>query len=431
MIAFWTGIAFAARVVAWTPQLSLDQAIEIAEANAFSLKIADSAIAQTQEGIDEAKASGLPQVAAGATYSRFDQPPGGGGQRPTPKESKLAELTVSFPIDISGNIRRGIRVASLIEESTRLNRKAVQLELRNQVRRSFFQVLQAEELVQLAERSLQLSRERLVNTEKAFEAGTLPKVEVLRAQTLVSLGETEVTAALNRRTLAKQTLNNVMGRAIQTAVEPVSPQESWTTEAPAETLLGLAWKTRPDVLSLQLRQETLKIAREAERRGLQPSLVAGARHQRDWGDLTSTGRSNTSGTLSLSVPLLDSGITRARVRQAVEDEKQNQIQLDQLRLGVQLQIESALSSLNDARSRLISATRSAELAEETLRLEEIRFREEVAIQLEVSNAQTSLVQARTNLIQARVDYWIAWADLQRAIGADDLGGLARPLELPR
>jgi outer membrane protein TolC len=44
----------------------------------------------------------------------------------------------------------------------------------------------------------------------------------------------------------------------------------------------------------------------------------------------------------------------------------------------------------------------------------IRYEEGVAIQVEVSDAETALVQARINYVSARYDYLTALAQLQRA-----------------
>ncbi len=437
MFLLFKAVGLALSLAGAPPTLTLGQAIEIAESNSFGLKIAESNIEKTKQAIAEARGSGMPQISASAFYSRFDRLSIGGGfgggstTGSSTRDTKQADLNLTLPIDISGNIRRGVRAASLTNQTAELARETVRLDLRNQVRRAFMVVLQAQEIESLAQRSLGLSKERLSNTEALFQAGSLAKVEVLRAQTTVSNAETEVIKAQNRLTLAKQSLNNLLGREIDTEFEPAADIPMYQIPPNAPDLMKTAWALRPDVRSLLIRQDILALIRESQNRGLLPSLSLGARHSRDLADVASSSRTATSGTLTLNVPIYDGGITRARVNQAKEDEKQNRIQLDQLKLGVELQIRSTLSSLRDAASRLESATKAVELAEETYRLAKIRFEAGEGIQLEVSDAQTGLVQARTNLITARYDYLTAWADLQRALGSDDLGGRAKPWEVAK
>jgi outer membrane protein TolC len=57
---------------------------------------------------------------------------------------------------------------------------------------------------------------------------------------------------------------------------------------------------------------------------------------------------------------------------------------------------------------------------EAYRIARIRYREDVAIQLEVITAQAQLTNARATLVNARYAYLSSYAELQKAIGEDKL-----------
>ena len=56
------------------------------------------------------------------------------------------------------------------------------------------------------------------------------------------------------------------------------------------------------------------------------------------------------------------------------------------------------------------------MAEEGLRVANLRFQNGIGTQLEILSAQSALTQARTNYIQAIYDYQMAVAKYDKAIG---------------
>jgi outer membrane protein TolC len=130
--------------------------------------------------------------------------------------------------------------------------------------------------------------------------------------------------------------------------------------------------------------------------------------------------SQTVGVAAITWPIFDSGITRARVKEARQDEAQNQIGIDQLSLGISLQVRSAVKNLQNAADRLKLAQEQVGVAEEAFRLSNVRHDAGEGILLEVIDAQTDLTQARVGEVSARYDYLSAFADLQQAIGVDQV-----------
>jgi outer membrane protein TolC len=122
----------------------------------------------------------------------------------------------------------------------------------------------------------------------------------------------------------------------------------------------------------------------------------------------------------VNVPLYDSGATQARVKAARQDEEQNRLQDEQLRLAIQLDVRQALTRLQSAQEQLVATKKTVELATEALRIARVRYDAGEAIQLEVSSAERALTEARTSEASARYDYLVAYAALQRAVGTDDL-----------
>jgi len=242
-------------------------------------------------------------------------------------------------------------------------------------------------------------------------------VDVIRLETQVAQSEADLIAAQNASALTVSALNNALGRPINTPTE-LKAQALWQpTSQTEEAFFDLAKENRPDLRALRLQNEVLGFVRLAEERGNLPSLNFSAAHARSFGS-GSANTSTTSGTLALSIPIWDSGITRARVRAARQDEEAVKLQLEQATLGVSLEVRQALVSLKNADARLKVAEHQVALADETYRLTTIKFDAGEGIPLEVADASTQLTLARTQLVNARYDYLRAIADLERAVGRD-------------
>lgn len=406
-------------------KLTLDEALRIARSNSFAVKIAESNLIKTRERINEARGAVGPKVNAQATYTRFDRATtaniGGNNVTISPIDQKQAVFTLSVPIDITGVIGRSVEAARKAERANEEQVRAAENDLRRDVRNAFFTVLQADAQVSVAKDALARAELQLKNTRTEFEQGAKAKVDVLRFETLVSQARADLIAAENSAQLAKQALNNVLGRAIETPVEVADVSSTPAPEWTEDSLVQASLASRPELKAIGFQVEALQNIQRAQEGGLKPSLSLSANHTRNIDAQGFSSRdTSTTGTLALSIPLFDSGITRSRVAQAREDVRQAQIQLEQAKLGVSLEVRQAITNLLNAKSRLDVAERQVSFAQETYDIALLRDKVGEGIALQVIDAQAELTRAKTGLISAKYDYHKAFAALQRAIGSDDL-----------
>src|SRR5581483_6380694 len=95
-----------------------------------------------------------------------------------------------------------------------------------------------------------------------------------------------------------------------------------------------------------------------------------------------------------------------------------QLDVEETRRNIELDVRTAYSNFIKAREVLDSQKTVQEEAEEALRQADVRLSAGTGTQLDVLDAQTALTQARTTQIQALHDYAVARARLQRAAGDD-------------
>jgi outer membrane protein TolC len=404
--------------------MTLDEAIQTAMQNGFSVKVASANIEKLRQNVNEAKGSMGPKLTATGTINELDKAGtmslGASPVVITPKESKTAQFVLSFPIDIMGNIGRGVKAASLALKASKDTYNAQVNDLKLSVRQSYYQVLQAQELVGVNEDALKGATERLENAKKSLEVGAIAKVDVLRYEALVAQSNSDLIASRNTLALVKNAFNNTLSRPIDTEVvlAPIADRPVYAGDT--ATLTNVATKMRPEVRAMINQVEALRYVREAEERGQQPSLSVAATHTQAL-DVGLGGRKeSSSATIQISFPIFDSGITRARVKAARQDEVIAKTQFEQLKLGVSLEVYQAITNLTNARARLEVAKRQVVFAAENYRLAKVKQTAGEGIALEVIDAQTVDTQAKAGLISAGYDYLSAYAQLQRAIGNDDV-----------
>jgi outer membrane protein TolC len=90
--------------------------------------------------------------------------------------------------------------------------------------------------------------------------------------------------------------------------------------------------------------------------------------------------------------------------------------LNEIKDNIHLEVQAAYLSLEEAKRNIQVAKIAVAQAEENFRMNEERYKQQVATSTDVLDAQTLLTQARANHFNALSDYNIAWARLERAMG---------------
>lgn len=403
-------------------RLTLDEAIQIALRNNRAVQISARNLDKSRSAVREATGAALPQIQGTATYVRFDRVATARfGLQPIRLgniENRTARITLTQVIDINGLIQIAIRAASTALTISELDYERTRNDTILQVTQAYQGVARAEEFVRVAEEALKNAQERLRLIRAQVDAGVAAQFDLLRAETAVAQAEQALLNTRNQRELAVAALNNLLGRDLNTPVQVVKPTAlPPLQEAALDTLTQQAYANRPEILAAERGVQLAQLNIRNAQRGNLPSLILTG--QADFNLNTSPfnpRRESYTGTVVLSVPIWDSGITRARVTQARDDVEIAQLRLQQAKEGVALEVRQAYLNLQDAQKRLAVAQKGLEQATEALRLARVRFEAGVSPQLEISDAELAFTQAQTNFVNAQFDYLDAYAALQRAIG---------------
>ena len=422
--------------------LTLDEAVRTAETNQPALHEAQANTRAGNARAEGARAPVLPQVKAGATYQRTT-----GNRQHKPNSATTVENTAdtfnwwdftaagSFVLWDFGQTRGQWHAAEATARSLAQTESATRLQVILDARTAYFRARAQKALVGVASESLANRERHLGQIDGFVTAGTRPMIDLAQARADRSRARVEVIDAENAYSVARATLNQVMG--VTGSIDYDVADETFgavTGEAqPVATLVDVALRERPDRAALDEQILAPSPPWSAGGRSYGPtlSLIAGASDQgtnltsHTAVGITSSGGErlytaglawNFWGGLSLVWPIFQGFATRSAVREADAQLAGLQARKDALVQQVWVSVAAAQLDVRAAQEAIIASDEGVQSSRERLALAEGRYQAGVGNIIELSDAQGGVVVAEAQQVAAEYRLAIARAQLIFALG---------------
>jgi len=424
------GIFAIALATAAPTSLSIEEAERLAISHSTEIRIAKNTLksAWARAGVIAAKTQ--PQLGIAASAERFDDKTtvafGGTSFEVLGDHTEEAALQLVQVIDVSnrlGTAHAQARFAALAAECAVRSRISDQI-LTTKI--AFMNVLRADQGVTVARSSLDAYQEQLRTTTALWKQGTGQRIDVYRATSQVANAERELVQRQNDLDMARSVLNDQIGVSLNSETQLVDVTETplkleGPDKADSSALAKSAATQRSEAKSASLgilaAEKGIRLARSSS----DPTVAMAISGQ--YTPTTSFSYPRQSvGVLSLSVsiPIFDGGESRAKVEDARAMLDSAKSQEDQIRRAISLQVQNALFGVESARKSLVAAESSLKAAIAARDLAKQRYENQVAIYLEVTDAQAALSAAQAVRVNAKYDVMIADAQLKRALGDLDI-----------
>ncbi len=379
----------------------------------------------------------IPKVVAGGNYGAQD--PGSvekvhipaippffaGADLPSSYQHWAADLRVTQSIYEGGRMSSSRRTSRLTKEQAILQHQAILADSLLAVYIAYEDALLASQLIAVQEASIKLLSGELDDAKSRFNAGSVPRFDVLRAEVELANARPNLISARNAFRIAKDNLTDVLGVDLpRTVLEDIPLELSGKLEVrPYEIELpaavGQAIAKRPELAALRkaemLRDEAVVNARAGNRPSAQ--IYAGYMWHNPYNrNDIGADISGLEAGAQFTWNIFDGQLTRGKIKEAEALHARSKTEVAEAARHIELEVRTAYSQFIQAKEVLESQKKVQEQAEEALRLAEARLKAGSGIQLDVLNAQTSLTAARTTQIQALHDHSVARVRLQRAIG---------------
>jgi TolC family type I secretion outer membrane protein len=281
---------------------------------------------------------------------------------------------------------------------------------------AYFSYLQAIRLKKVSEESLTQATEHLKLSKSLYDVGRSPQFDVIKAESDEATARVNLINAENNIEINRLQFENILNIKLAPGFALKDEFEIERDSISESTSLDIAMQNRPEVIAAKYRVDANKSFVTSAWTANLPAISGTAGYNWKSFNIAGVYPESWSLGLTLSLPIfqgfaLDAGIQQARANLDIA-----QSTYDLNIQAVTLDVRQQFSNLRLAQNQ-ISASRSLlKTAEETLRLAEARFKEEIGSAVEVTDARVGYYNAQVLLIQALYNYQVTYARLERAMG---------------
>ncbi|HEX2964546.1 MAG TPA: TolC family protein [Syntrophorhabdaceae bacterium] len=411
--------------------IRLDEAISYAIKHNPGIRNAGRDVEIEQYEIDTAQANRFPRIdlGGGVVRYRYDTP-----LTPlviTPPISATTEFPVvrrtiwdngiSFrlPLFRGGRLYRSVTVAEMRKAIAQDNYKLTIQDLIYNLTSVYYKISQLEKLLNANEQSVNQLKSHRKNAELLFQAGSVPKVDLLKTDVELAHAEENRIIVKNNLVSTYEVLKALMGMdAMDTEIRIATEEPARKPYPELEESLTKALLQRPDFTAVKrkrlISEERVKIAQGK----WFPEISASGEYVAKAGSETSF-KENWNYGVRFTMPLFDGGLIRAEVNKEKANLEKVKEEERSLRIAIAKDVRNAHLGIANALERMDVTEKAIESARESLRVETLKYDTGAGTNTDVIDAQTAMLRAETDYYQAVFDREIALAYLKKTIGGDE------------
>ncbi len=399
--------------------LTLEESIKIAMERSLSIHSAVEGVTGSEFRRKEAFTNFLPLWTGQYGYTRANAPSSVGTASDKSRDIYNFSTTTNQPLFTGGSNLANYRSAKIGVDLSKETVDTAKMDLVLQVRAGYFNILRAEKFSNVAQQQVKQFEAQLQVTQAFFDVGIVPKNDVLQAEVQLANARQGLVKAENDLAVAKASFNTLLRREISTPLSVVDILEYKAFPLGFEASLDEAIRQRPEIKTAQLNVDQAKEGVKIARSGFFPTINLNGTYSRSSDEAVLQGdiRSERWTVQALATfTLWNWGNTAFKVGENKVKVTQAEDSKTQLIESIILEVRQAYLNMLVAEKNIGVAKTAIEQAEENLRMNEERYKYQVATQTDVLNAVTLLTQTRTNYYGALSDFNVAKAQLERSMG---------------
>jgi outer membrane protein len=316
------------------------------------------------------------------------------------------------------------KVADLGLDAAEFGEKVTRQDVILDAKNAFYSVLKAEKLMGVAEqRVTQIAAQKDV-AENFYEVGMSPLNDLLEAQASLANSRQDFIVAQNNLAIAKSQFNVVLRRPVNAPVEIEDILNYSPFVYDFDYCLGTAKENRLEITVADLEVEIAEKEVMLAKKDYFPSVNLRGNYTRTGDDYKAKGGEGISDSTSWEIQAIAEwefwqwGRTHFGVREKLHRLSQAQYQRSQILDNIELEVKTSFLRTKESEKKIITVEKAIEQAKENFRINQERFKEQVATTTDVLDAQTLLSDTMTNYFTALYDFKISKAALYRSMGQE-------------
>ena len=419
--------------------LSLDEAIEIALSDNPTIKVANLEIERYDYVRKQAVATLYPQVDASAQYSlalrRQEMTEGfsfGG------KNTFNVAGSVSLPLFVP-SVYRQIKMTRTQMEGAVESARASRIDLVAAVRSAYYNVLLAEQSLEVLNEAVSTTQRVVDNTEDLFKNGLVAEYDLITAQVQLSNLKPQVLQAKSAIDITKLQLKMYLSIPENVEIEVKGTLDDFRERVLLGEDYSMDISENTTLRTLDIQRELLEHQEKLIQTTRMPTIAA-------FGQISYIGqeRVDLSGLMGgamggaaqpanqskfwwqypinvgaqISIPIFAGLKKTNQLREVRNQMRQLELQRQYAEDGVRLQVEQSINTLLTARETMLSNELTVEQAEKAYNISLTRYNAGAGTILELNSSQLALTQAQLSYSQSIYDYLSAYAQYEKALGVE-------------
>lgn len=349
-----------------------------------------------------------------------------------------ASLMLTQPIYMGGKITAGYNMTKIGQRIADENIRLTESEVRVKVDEAYAMAVKAREMVDVAKSYETLLQELMKNVESAVRHGMRTRNDQMKVQVKLNQARLAITRADNAYNLARMNLCQIIGMPLDLRPSVAKPDVSSMvmSEVLSASADSVQVLSRPEYAMLQEKTELARQQVKLARSEFLPQLAAFATGGYSYGGKVSVDATSSVGGqvnmydktlidkfsgaigVTLSVPIYHFGERKGKIRSAKASLQMAQLDLDDNRERMALELSQACNTLKEQMTALEIARLSVEQAEENLRLSRSAYDSGVETLSDHLEAQSLWHSALADEIDARAQLIVALSKWRKAAGGN-------------
>lgn len=378
----------------------------------------------------------LPDLNVGIERTRGQAPIPGTDDRTHPEDIYSSNVIATWEIDLWGRLTSRALAADNDADALRDDRDGARLSVAGQTSIAWVDLIEAQQLLALAQEDLTTRERALDLTQRRYDAGIASSLNLRTARSQVASARAQYAQAQDTVLIRSRRLQAVMGRYPDGALraEGELPQLAAIAAAgaPADLL-----ERRPDVLASEHRLRAAGFRIHEARAAMLPrlTLTGNAFNPGTAGnsaaDVDDSVNMISNVVAGLTMPIFNGGALLSESRATVADRRAAAADYVQTSIAAWSEVEGAISADTSLEERERQFAIAADEAREAQALAEREYARGVATLFELIDAYTRRIDAERGLIAARAErvsnritYHVALGGGARTGGIDEERELA-------
>ncbi|MBI9061122.1 MAG: TolC family protein [Marinilabiliaceae bacterium] len=418
--------------------LSLNQAIDYAMENAYSKISAEYDVEAAQKQKWETIAMGLPQVDGSAGYNHsLDLPvsllpveilppdnwPDGAKPGDKVPVSFATAYDANFKIAISqlifdGSYLVGLKASKVFLKLTEEQKEKAEIEIRTMVFQAYYIAITAQENVATFERSLEVNKKTLAETQAYYDNGFREEMDVAQVELMVSNGESRLLEVKRSYDVAMAALKYSIGMDFEQHIQLSDNMETLIESAAIYNTTNTEFdlSTNIDFRLAESSEESQRLFMKNEQSQYLPKIYGSYSYNKSvYGDDVNVFGQEWYPSqfvgVNITMPIFTSGKRSAKVKQ--EKLKYLKAQNEKVMVSENLKKEflTAKTNLATTREQYTNSLKNKNLANRIYEVTLTKFNNGLAGSTELSqnegqyvDAEVGYVQAVLRMLQAHIEY---------------------------